>query len=105
MKFYTLNPLSDCCATVRAVADHIGQKMEINCVDDEFLKTKEFKEMSSTDNLPLLQTAEGCLQESSAIIKYLCSLSNKCLGTNEVERSLVDQWFAYVNTTMRANLN
>jgi glutathione S-transferase len=61
--------------------------------------------MNSTDNLPLLKTAEGSLQESSAIIKYLCSLSGKMLGSNDHERSLVDQWFAYINTTVRGTVN
>jgi len=27
------------------------------------------------------------------------------LGSNDYERSLVDQWFAYVNTTMRGTIN
>jgi len=69
------------------------------------MKSKEFKDMNATDNLPLLKTDEGCLQESSAIIKYLCSLSGKMLGSNDYERSLVDQWFAYTNTTMRGTIN
>jgi len=77
----------------------------MQCVDEDFLKSADFKAMNSTDNLPLLKTAEGSLQEASAIIKYLCSLSGKMLGSNEVERSLVDQWFAYVNTTMRGTVN
>jgi len=78
--------------------------MEIKCVEEDFMKSKEFKEMSFTNNLPILQTAEGCLQEPSAIIKYLCLLNGKMLGCNDYERSLVDQWLAYVNTTMRRTI-
>ena len=104
LKLYTLNPLSDCCAAIKCVADELGLKMEIKCVEEDFMKSKEFKEMSFTNNLPILQTAEGCLQEPSAIIKYLCLLNGKMLGCNDYERSLVDQWLAYVNTTMRRTI-
>jgi len=41
-------------------------------VDEEFKKSAEFKKLSSTDQLPLLETKEGGLQESSAIAVYLC---------------------------------
>jgi len=61
--------------------------------------------MNTTGNFPILETEEGCLQESTAIIKYLCSLDEKLLGSNEIERSHVDQWFAYVNTAMRGTIN
>ena len=105
MKLYTPNPMTPCCGVIRAVADFVGQKITVQVVDEAFRKTPEFKLMNSTDTFPILETAEGCLQESSAIVKYLCQLSNKGLGTNATERSLIDQWFAYTNTTIRGNLN
>ena len=105
MKYYTLNPLDDQCATVRCVAAELGQALEVECVDDDFMKKDDFTKNNQTGNLPMLSTAEGSLQESSAIIKYLCALSGKMLGENDYERSLVDQWFAYVNTTIRPTVN
>ena len=105
MKYYTLNPIDDSCATVRAVAGELGQQLQVECVDEAFTKSADFKKMNQTDNLPVLSTAEGSLQESSAIIKYLCSLSGKMLGSNDYERSLVDQWFAYTNTTIRPTVS
>jgi len=101
----TLNPLDDQCATVRCVAAELGQALEIECVDETFMKDKAFTDGNQTGNLPMLSTAEGSLQESSAIIKYLCSLSGKLLGSDDYQRSLVDQWFAYVNTTIRKSVN
>jgi len=71
-------------------------------VDTNFTKSPEFKGIS--DKLPMLETAEGCLQETTAIMKYLCQVAGKCLGVDAVERSLVDQWCHYVNTTMGPNL-
>ena len=61
MKYYTLNPLSDACATVRLVAAELGVQLDIQCVEQDFLKSAEFKAMNQTDNLPLLVTAEGSL--------------------------------------------
>lgn len=48
----------------------------------------------------MLETSEGNLYECTAIAKYLCSLAGKLLGSNAVERSQVDQWVSYVNSTM-----
>merc|ERR1719272_2306578 len=104
MKLYTLNAMAPCCGVIRATADFVGQKVQVVVVDQAFRKTPEFKKMNSTDTFPILETAEGCVQESSAIVKYLCQLSNKGLGSTAAERSLIDQWFAYTNTTIRGNL-
>ena len=50
---------------------------------------------------PLLKTSEGCLHESVAVCKYFCALhDNKLLGSNAIERSQVDQWISFNNTTL-----
>jgi len=55
---------------------------------------------------PLLRTSEGCLHESVAVCKYFCALSNnKLLGSNAIERSQVDQWISFNNTTLVPYLN
>lgn len=72
LKYYTLNPMSDGCANLRVVSQFLKRDVEFVVVDDKFANSKEFKEMSQTQNLPFLQTSEGCLAETSAIIKYLC---------------------------------
>lgn len=48
----------------------------------------------------MLETEEGVLYESTAIAKYLCAVSGKLLGSNAIERSQVDQWVAYANSTL-----
>jgi elongation factor 1-gamma len=69
--------------------------------DEEFRKTPAYKAMTTTDKFPLLQTQDGCLHESTAIAKYFCSLGDgKMLGNGPVERSLVDQWISFCNTTL-----
>lgn len=63
-------------------------------------KSEAYKKLTTTDKFPLLETNEGCLHESTAIAKYFCTLAGKFLGSNAIERSQVDQWVAYANTTL-----
>jgi elongation factor 1-gamma len=101
MKLYVLNPTSPSCAVTRVVADLVGQKLDITVVDDAFRKSAEWKDMMTTDTFPLLKTDEGCLQQSSAICTYLAQLAGgKMLGSNAVERSQVDQWISFANSTI-----
>ena len=81
--------------------DMSGQTAELIIADAEFRKTPGYKALTTTDKFPMLQTEHGCLHESSAISKYFCSLAgNKHLGTNSVERSQVDQWISFSNTSI-----
>jgi elongation factor 1-gamma len=77
-----------------------GQTFEVVVVDDKMRKSDAYKKLTTTDKFPMLQTDEGCLHESTAICKYLCTVSKKLLGSNAVERSQVDQWVAYCNTQL-----
>jgi glutathione S-transferase len=49
---------------------------------------------------PLLETDEGVLTQPTAIAVYLAEVAKKALGSNAVERALVDQWISYSNTTL-----
>jgi elongation factor 1-gamma len=101
MKLYVLNPTSPCCGVVRIVADMAGQKLDVQVVDEAFRKSAEWKGMMTTDTFPLLKTDEGCLQQSSAICAYLATLAGgKLLGATATERSQVDQWVSYANSTI-----
>jgi glutathione S-transferase len=77
-----------------------GQQFDIVIVDEKMRKSDAYKKLTTTDKFPLLQTEEGCLHESTAICKYFCTLAGKFLGSNAIERSQVDQWVAYANTTL-----
>jgi len=56
--------------------------------------------MTTTDKFPLLQTDEGCIHETTAICKYLCAVHGKYLGNNAVQRSQVDQWLSFNNSSL-----
>lgn len=82
-----------------------GQKVQYVTIDDEFRKSAEYKNLTTTDKFPLLQTSEGGLHETTAICKYFCALAdNKFLGSNAVQRSQVDQWISFNNTSLVNNL-
>jgi len=82
-----------------------GQKVQYVTVDDTFRKSEEYKKLTTTDKFPLLQTSEGGLHESTAICKYFCALAdNKFLGTNAVQRSQVDQWISFNNSTLSGSM-
>ena len=95
MMLYHSNPQGASTALVRVVAKLTDAKIEYVTVDDNAKKNLEYP-----DKLPMLKTTEGNLYEATAIAKYLCSLKSKLLGSNAVERSQVDQWVSYVNSTM-----
>ena len=98
---YCMNPVAPDSGVVRVVADQLGQKLQVQVVDEAFRKSAEWKGMMTTDTFPLLKTNEGCLQQSSAICMYLASLAGgKMLGANAVERSQVDQWISFANSTI-----
>jgi len=99
MKLYLTNPLSPYCAITRVAADMAGQTVEVVIVDDAMKKTLAAK--NTTGLYPMLETSEGCINESFAIAKYFCTLAGgKFLGSNNVEKALVDQWIAFVNTSL-----
>ena len=101
MKLYVNNPLSLPNALARIALDLTGQTAEIVVADEAMRKTPAYKALTTTDKFPLLQTAEGCLHESTAIAKYFCALAGgKFMGKTAVERSQVDQWISYANTTI-----
>ena len=101
MKLYCNIPHSLPNALARVALDLSGQEAEIVIADEEFRKTPAYKAMTTTDKFPLLQTADGCLHESTAIAKYFCSLAGgKYLGNGPIERTQVDQWIAFTNTSI-----
>jgi elongation factor 1-gamma len=100
MKVYFKNSASSCCSVVRTVAELVGQKVENVIVTPELQNSADFKAKNLTGKLPLLETEQGVLFESTAICVYLAELSGKGLGASPVERALVDQWISFSNTSL-----
>jgi len=76
----------------------VGQKLAVEVVDEAFRKSKDWKDMMTVDAFPLLKTDEGCLQGSAAICAFIAG--DKMLGKTAVQRSQVDQWVSFSNSTV-----
>merc|ERR1712070_533718 len=101
MKLYCANPQDLGTTLVRTAALMTGTKVQFVTADETFLKSAEYKKMAVTDKLPMLVTSEGSLQDPTAIAKYFCALAgNKHVGVNAVQRSQVDQWVSFNNSTL-----
>ena len=97
MKLYTKDATSSSSAAILAVAELTGQKVEVQTVTEE---TKEIKNMNVLGKFPILHTEAGNLQEPTAIISYLASVAGKHNGSNEFEKSQVDQWLSFINSSL-----
>jgi glutathione S-transferase len=105
MKLYAVNPQNSLIACCRVTSMLTKQKVQYVTVDDAFRNSEEYKKLTTTDKFPLLQTSEGGLHETTAICKYFCALAdNQFLGANAVQRSQVDQWISFNNTTLTPSL-
>ena len=101
MKLYVNQSLTSADSLARVVIDMTQQNVELVTVTDEYRKTPGYKALSTTDKLPLFVCPEGTLHESTAIAKYFCNIAGgKMLGSSPVERSQVDQWIAFMNTSI-----
>jgi len=102
MNLFAANPQDARTAMCRVTAILCGQQITVTTLDDDYKKTEEYTDMlAGKKTAPLLKTSEGCLHESVAVCKYFCALANnKLLSGNAVERSQVDQWISFNNTTL-----
>jgi len=83
------NPMVLYCVAVSHAA---GNPVEMKILSEEERKSPEYKDINMTGKFPLLQTPEGCINESIAIAKYLAHGHATLLGKDEWERAKVDQW-------------
>ena len=102
MKLHIFNPINSLVSLARLTAAVCGIKKDVQIVivSDEEKKSDKYKKINPRVQFPMLETDEGILYETTAICKYFCQVSGKLLGSNAVERSQVDQWVSYSNSTV-----
>lgn len=61
---------------------------------------KDFKKKNPNSKVPVLETPEGCIYESNAILRYLARASSghKLYGATKFEQGQVDQWLDWAST-------
>lgn len=50
--------------------------------------------------VPSLQTSEGPIFESHAIMRHFARLAGKMYGSNVAETASIDQWLEFINTQL-----
>ena len=67
---------------------------------------KEFKQKNPNGTVPVLETPEGYLYESNAILRYIARHNDdsKLYGSNTYERALVDQYLDWISFNLEPAL-
>jgi len=78
------------------VAKIAGKPLSTFHVSAEQKNEASYKAINPSGKFPLLETPEGTLLESHAIVKFLAHGHASLLGTNAVERALIDQWMNWM---------
>lgn len=75
-------------------------------MDPQELKTKEYQAKCPTQRVPFLETPEGNLFETSAILRYFARLNPSVglYGKTPFEAALVDQWVSFFQANIVPNV-
>lgn len=69
------------------------------------LHTKEFLAKNPLAKVPVLETPQGCIFESNAIMRYFGRKSTQLYGTDDYSAGLVDQWIDFSVNEIELPLN
>jgi elongation factor 1-gamma len=61
------------------------------------MKSPEYLKKHPLGKVPLLDTPEGPIYESNAILRYLARKQKSLYGSNVFETAQVDQWLDFQN--------
>ena len=85
---------------VELVARFLEVPLEFTRIPFSELKTPDYLKKNPLGKIPTLETPEGCIFESMAIVRYLARRAGKMYGTTAAETAQVDQWFEFFNTQL-----
>jgi len=66
-------------------------------------KSPEYLKKHPLGKVPTLETPEGCIFESAAILRYLARRAGKFYGNSPAETANIDQWLEFINTQVSPN--
>jgi glutathione S-transferase len=78
----------------------LGLKFENVWLQFEELKTEKLLKINPQGKVPALETPEGNIFETTAILKFAARTAGKCGGETPIEHALVDQWLAWVDAEL-----
>jgi elongation factor 1-gamma len=79
-------------AKVLIAAEIAGIALEHKNIEYENLKTPEFLAVNPFGRVPTLETPEGPIFESFAILRYIARKSNTLFGKNAWEQAQIENW-------------
>eukprot|EP00331_Platyophrya_macrostoma_P033051 CAMPEP_0176444966 /NCGR_PEP_ID=MMETSP0127-20121128/23396_1 /TAXON_ID=938130 /ORGANISM="Platyophrya macrostoma, Strain WH" /LENGTH=188 /DNA_ID=CAMNT_0017830613 /DNA_START=47 /DNA_END=610 /DNA_ORIENTATION=+ len=104
----TLYVMASCpfCWRVWTVAIASGVKLHSKFLTLEEVRGDEYKKINPAQKVPALQTKEGFLFESNAILRYLAreNPSSGLYGSNPYEEALVDQWLDWISNEFTGHI-
>jgi elongation factor 1-gamma len=68
-------------------------------------KSADYLQKHPWGKIPTLETPEGCIFESQAIMRYIARKAGKMYGTNAAETASIDQWLEFITTQINPNLS
>lgn len=81
--------------------DLAGIDYELKFWDMSELKSADMKALNPNGKVPVLETPEGPIFETHAILRYVARASGKLYGSNNFENSQVDQWLDWINSNLQ----
>lgn len=85
-------------AKVELIARFLDIPLEFNRIPMKDTKTPEHLKRHPLGKIPVLETPEGCIFESHAIIRYLARKAGRMYGNNPGETAQIDQWLEFSHT-------
>jgi len=86
---------------VEVVAKFLGVNLEFNRIPATEWKSPEHLKRHPLGKVPVLETPEGCIYESLAIVRYLARKAGKLYGSTPAETAQIDQWLEFNNSQVQ----
>lgn len=103
MKLYGF-PASSRCAAAAVALDACGVQYETVWISFEESKSEKILKLNPQGKVPILETPEGSIYETVAIIRHAARLGKKLGGETDHEHALVDQWLSWLNSEVASTL-
>jgi elongation factor 1-gamma len=91
-------------AKVEVVAKFLGINLEFNRIPPTEWKSPEHLKRHPLGKVPVLETPEGHIYESLAIVRYLARKAGKMYGSTPAETAQIDQWLEFNNSQLQPYL-
>lgn len=88
---------------VELLARFIDIPIECERIPWDKWKSPEYLQKHPLGKVPTLETPEGCIYESGAILRFLARKAGKLYGNTPAETATIDQWLEFYNTQLSAN--